>query len=203
MDRFGMDWPFDNLVTECATTILGGVVDPPNVLQYGLFRLCDDRALQERMYEEIRTVWVGGSREIPEIRLLKSLPLLVSRTARLWPCFALHAKFFSIAWTHSRKPSLHTWSHSWCSTHCTPRWCNPRRSASPTWDKRYNILSISTHEWRCIPEPRRVPALSMDRCHSRNDGIDLRFLQRQTAVPCKTVVDELVLHHLVHTTSRV
>lgn len=79
MSRFPKDWSLDYLVTECTATILGGVIDPSNVFQYGIFRLCEDQALQERLCQEIETVWAYGSGEIPETRVLKELPLLVSQ----------------------------------------------------------------------------------------------------------------------------
>lgn len=78
LSRFGKEWPLDYLVTECTATILGGVIDPSNVFQYGIFRLCEDKAMQQRICDEISTVWPRGSSEIPDTRVLKELPLLVS-----------------------------------------------------------------------------------------------------------------------------
>lgn len=81
LSRFGKEWPLDYLVTECTATILGGVIDPSNVFQYGIFRLCEDQALQKRLCEEVDTVWARGSYDIPDTRVLKELPLLVSHAS--------------------------------------------------------------------------------------------------------------------------
>lgn len=183
LGRFGKEWPLDYLVTECTATILGGVIDPSNAFQYGIFRLCEDKALQERISQEIDTVWQRGSNDIPETRVLKDLGLLVSQTY-YFNGIEIQADILGVDWAHLRKPPLDTWYSGWTSTDRSSPWIRAWRSTSSTRNKCDDFLILSTHECCCILRSGSIHTFSLDQRPARNDEINICLFKRQTAVPC-------------------
>lgn len=86
VDRFPDDCSVDYLTLECSATILGGIIDTSNILQYGLFRLCADQILQQQLCEEIDSIWPAEVDAIPETSVLSNLPLLVSHARNASGC---------------------------------------------------------------------------------------------------------------------
>lgn len=119
LNRFPVDCPLDYLTLECSATILGGIVDASNILQYGLFHLCADQVLQQQLFQEIDSVWSAEVSDIPETTVLSTLPLLVSQTRIENSCHETEADSFDrqeFLWraSASRTDALvdhHVWHH--------------------------------------------------------------------------------------------
>ena len=77
LGRFPRDSPLEYLTQEMTVTILGGIIDAANVLQYGLFHVCSDPKLAQGLRDEIDSVWPPSDGMSPETVALQKLPLLV------------------------------------------------------------------------------------------------------------------------------
>jgi hypothetical protein len=65
------------MTAECMGTMFGGVINLANMLPYGAFRVCQDDALQQGLYDELVSVWPNLNEAIPPYDRLEKLPLLV------------------------------------------------------------------------------------------------------------------------------
>ena len=66
------------LRSEASVTILGGIIDLSNILPYASFHVSNNPALQQKLYEEIMTVWPDPRSPAPAYEVLRHLPYLVS-----------------------------------------------------------------------------------------------------------------------------
>lgn len=78
LSRLPKDSSLEYLTQETTVTVLGGIIDASNVLQYGLFHICSDLELERRLQNEIDSVWPQNSSTVPETVLFQKLPMLVS-----------------------------------------------------------------------------------------------------------------------------
>lgn len=69
--------PVSQLTSDCMGTMFGGVINLANMLPYGVFCVCEQGDMQERLYREICSIWPDKSQEIPSYDFLCQQPLLV------------------------------------------------------------------------------------------------------------------------------
>lgn len=63
--------------SEAIGFMLAGTVDPPNILSLTTFMAARDPALQERLYQELKSSWPVMESPTPSYKALRSLPVLV------------------------------------------------------------------------------------------------------------------------------
>ncbi|KAL2061094.1 hypothetical protein VTL71DRAFT_9146 [Oculimacula yallundae] len=70
--------PLSNTVLEAEATVTmwGGILDLSNILPYGTFMIAQDKILQSRLHDELRTVWPDFKTEVPSYEVLRELTLL-------------------------------------------------------------------------------------------------------------------------------
>jgi hypothetical protein len=83
LGRFPRDSSLEYLLKETTATLLGGVVDASNVVQYGFFHICSDPKLAQALRDEVDSVWPSSNDLNPETAALQKLPLLVSSNPSL------------------------------------------------------------------------------------------------------------------------
>lgn len=81
------------LTSECMGTMFGGVINMANMLPYGAFRVCTDEDIEQKLYEELVSIWPSPNDAIPAFDRLEKLPHLV-RFASLPSCILnIHLNF--------------------------------------------------------------------------------------------------------------
>lgn len=80
ISRMAGKFTLSNLTSECMGTMFGGVINLANMLPFGAFCVCSDMELQERLYEELKSVWEDPNEPIPPYSTLFELPVLVCGT---------------------------------------------------------------------------------------------------------------------------
>ena len=58
-------------------TMFGGVINLANMLPYGTFCVCESETLQQKLYEELSTIWDRPDDSIPSYQRLATLTILV------------------------------------------------------------------------------------------------------------------------------
>lgn len=117
LGRFPRDSGLEYLTQETTVTVLGGIIDASNVLQYGLFRVCSDAKLAEDLQKEVDSVWAESSDTSPETVALQKLPLLVSRATSSITLLGLRQ--VSTDRCNNGEPSSYAWHPRWSSTNCS------------------------------------------------------------------------------------
>ncbi|XP_044722102.1 cytochrome p450 domain-containing protein [Hirsutella rhossiliensis] len=81
--------PLSEVVLEDETilTMYGGIVDLANIVPFGTFMVSEDSRLQQRLYEELKSVWPDRSASVPSYEVLRHLPLLAVVSA---PSYFVH-----------------------------------------------------------------------------------------------------------------
>lgn len=64
------------LVEEVMSTMLGGIIDMANALPYGTFCISQDEKLQDKVFQELQSVWPDSSDPVPDYDILRQLPIL-------------------------------------------------------------------------------------------------------------------------------
>ncbi|KAJ5290959.1 cytochrome P450 [Penicillium angulare] len=72
----GTALPESILIEEALSTMLGGTLDMANALPYGTFCVSQNEELQEKIFQELKSVWPDSSTTLPDYDTLRHLPLL-------------------------------------------------------------------------------------------------------------------------------
>jgi hypothetical protein len=117
------------LTSECMGTMFGGVINIANILPYGTFCVCEDEALQEELYEELKSIWGNANDAIPSYGRLIDLPLLVRELVQyhLYLIFYLHdittlAALANLKIERCRQREFASYARYYC-------WTSPRRAS--------------------------------------------------------------------------
>ncbi|KAK5992629.1 Cytochrome P450 monooxygenase ppzG [Cladobotryum mycophilum] len=64
------------LLSEVEVTMWGGMIDLSNIFPFGTFMVSRDLMLQQRLYEELKSLWSDLNTPVPSYTVLRELPLL-------------------------------------------------------------------------------------------------------------------------------